>query len=692
MPQQTKIFRVFVSSTFTDMQMERSILQKDAFPRLEKFCEEKGARFQAVDLRWGVNEESQLNQKTLQICFNEIARCQKISPKPNFVILLGEKYGWQPIPEIIPEAEITQILSLLRGNDKSLIEKWYRLDENAVPPEYVLQPRKDDQKDYKTWEPAEKELRNILSNIIRNSSDKLNFSPEQKIRYFASATHQEIIRGALNVPEGIENPEKHVFAFSRTITGLPFDESAKGFIDLADNHFDKSGKDAIDELKTTLKRKLGREHFVEYEGRWEEGKLFMEESDLQKFSNDVYEKLSAVIGEQLSSVVDKDEITHESRLHSEFKTKLTEHFCGRSEILQSLNEYLDKTSDNKVFAMIGDSGSGKSSVMAEIVRQSEEKFRNAAIVFRFIGTSSRSSNIISLLQSVCGQIAKEFDTTLEALAGEGRDKSLYDLNGLTEILRKSLALATSQKPVFIFLDALDQLSDTDNAKSLYWLPRELPPNTRMIVSALPEMKPQLGNYDPVVLPVLPVEEATKILDRWMNSISRKLTPAQKKEVLNKFSLKGLPIYLKLAFERAKKWNSYTENFVLEDDVKGIINGFIDMLEAEHTKDFVRDSICLMLCGRYQGLAENEILEIFAFDKDLWKQFLDRTHKDHRDEIIRMKEELEKDKKFMKIPIAVWSRLYLDLEPYLTERDADGVPIITFFHRQFNEVLRERYGL
>ncbi len=58
MPQQTKIFRVFVSSTFTDMQKERSILQRDAFPRLEKFCEEKGARFQAVDLRWGVNEES----------------------------------------------------------------------------------------------------------------------------------------------------------------------------------------------------------------------------------------------------------------------------------------------------------------------------------------------------------------------------------------------------------------------------------------------------------------------------------------------------------------------------------------------------------------------------------------------------------------------------------------------------------
>jgi hypothetical protein len=57
MPQQTKIFRVFVSSTFTDMKEERRILQKNVFPKLEKFCEENGAKFQAVDLRWGVNEE-----------------------------------------------------------------------------------------------------------------------------------------------------------------------------------------------------------------------------------------------------------------------------------------------------------------------------------------------------------------------------------------------------------------------------------------------------------------------------------------------------------------------------------------------------------------------------------------------------------------------------------------------------------
>ncbi|MBK9681526.1 MAG: DUF4062 domain-containing protein [Saprospiraceae bacterium] len=81
MPQQTKIFRVFISSTFTDMREERRILPKEVFPKLEKFCETKHAKFQAVDLRWGVNEETTLKQETLELCLKEIDRCQKISPK-----------------------------------------------------------------------------------------------------------------------------------------------------------------------------------------------------------------------------------------------------------------------------------------------------------------------------------------------------------------------------------------------------------------------------------------------------------------------------------------------------------------------------------------------------------------------------------------------------------------------------------
>lgn len=688
MPQQTKIFRVFVSSTFTDMKLERSILQRDAFPKLEKFCEEKGAKFQAVDLRWGVNEESSLNQKTLQICFNEIARCQKISPKPNFLILLGDKYGWQPIPEIIPEDEMNAILGVLDGRDKALTQKWYHLDENAIPAEYVLQP-KGEQKDYLYWEPIEKDLRNIL----RAAAEILKFPSEQRIKYFASATHQEIIRGALNPPEDSESPEKHVFAFSRTIAKIPKDKSAAGFIDLVDDIPDEDSKTKLDELKKELLKKLGVDHFKKYDGEWKNGTLHIGEKELQQFNDDVLEKLKNIINEQLALVVDKDEINHEVKLHGEFKTRLTEHFEGREDILKTIQSYLDDQSEKRVMSLIGASGTGKSSVMAQTVKLNENK--GATIVYRFIGTTSGSSNIMSLLQSICGEIARAYGIDAKTLAREGDEKAWYDMIGLSDVLRKCLALATEQKPILLFLDSLDQLSDTDNAKGLYWLPRELPDHARLVVSTLPELEPVLNATYKEPLLLLPVEQAKKILGKWFSSIHRSLTKEQEGLVINSFSKKQLPIYLKLAFEKARKWHSYDNKHSLKEDVAGIINDYFKDLEVEHDEDFVRNTVCYLLSGRYQGLEENELLEILAFDPDYWDIFL-KKNKHHEDDLKRLKSELEKSKDgqrgYMKIPIAVWSRLYLDLEPFLTERDADGVPIITFFHRQFNEVLRVRYEI
>ena len=63
MPIATRTFRVFVSSTFEDMKEERDALQRDVFPKLRKLCEQHGARFQAIDLRWGVRDEAALDQK-----------------------------------------------------------------------------------------------------------------------------------------------------------------------------------------------------------------------------------------------------------------------------------------------------------------------------------------------------------------------------------------------------------------------------------------------------------------------------------------------------------------------------------------------------------------------------------------------------------------------------------------------------
>jgi NACHT domain- and WD repeat-containing protein len=88
----SKTFRIFVSSTFNDLKEERNMLQAGAFRRLRDTCTQSGARFQAIDLRWGVSQEAGRDQQTMKICLSEIARCQRVTKD---LAILGEKRGRQ---------------------------------------------------------------------------------------------------------------------------------------------------------------------------------------------------------------------------------------------------------------------------------------------------------------------------------------------------------------------------------------------------------------------------------------------------------------------------------------------------------------------------------------------------------------------------------------------------------------------
>ena len=89
-PRQREI-RVFISSTFRDMQEEREELVKQIFPQLRRLCESRGVTWGEVDLRWGVPDEAKAEGKVLPLCLQEIEHC-----RPYFIGVLGERYGWIP--------------------------------------------------------------------------------------------------------------------------------------------------------------------------------------------------------------------------------------------------------------------------------------------------------------------------------------------------------------------------------------------------------------------------------------------------------------------------------------------------------------------------------------------------------------------------------------------------------------------
>ena len=87
MSQTWKTVRVFISSTFRDMQSERDRLVRFVFPKLRQELLQRRIHLVDVDLRWGVTSE----QDALSVCREVVDEC-----RPRFLCMLGGRYGWVP--------------------------------------------------------------------------------------------------------------------------------------------------------------------------------------------------------------------------------------------------------------------------------------------------------------------------------------------------------------------------------------------------------------------------------------------------------------------------------------------------------------------------------------------------------------------------------------------------------------------
>jgi hypothetical protein len=74
----------------------------------------------------------------LRICFDELERCRALSPDCFLLIQLGARYGSYILPPSIPLSLAERLLAQHSPEEQARFNAAYRLDENAVPPEYVL--------------------------------------------------------------------------------------------------------------------------------------------------------------------------------------------------------------------------------------------------------------------------------------------------------------------------------------------------------------------------------------------------------------------------------------------------------------------------------------------------------------------------------------------------------------------------
>lgn len=690
MEQVGRTFRIFVSSTFEDMEEERNALQRNVFPRLKALCAERGRRFQAIDLRWGVSEEAGRDQKTMSICLEELRRCQRVTPRPNFIVLLGDRYGWRPLPEAIGEAEFNDLLEKVADDhDKELLLQHYELDLNAIPHiqegdehhVYFLKPRVLDIPDGSTPEEEEeakelesgewKKIESRLSAVLRDASCELDLDPDQRLKYLASATEQEIEEGAFKV----EDAREHVFCFFRKID--PLSESKT-------NEVDPEAQERLQELKDRLRDRLPKEHLFAYSKTTS--------NQIDAFCDAAHEALVGIIAEEMEASGEINSYERELEEQNAFCTERASFFTGRKATLKAIADFIE--GPGGVMTLYGEGGIGKSAVIARAVQLAHEDPMKARIIYRFIGATPNSTDIRALLEGICRQVARAYNV-------EEDIKQTYE--DLVQDFPKKLELATEEEPLIIFLDSLDQLSEAYNAHNLAWLPLKanLPAHVYIVLSTRPDagLEALRSKYlEKVVVEIgpMPLEEGEETIRLWLENAGRTLKESQREEVISKFLAStrkaksksksskreqgGNPLYLRMAFNEAKLWTSSREGVVLAPDVGGIIRDLYGRLsdEANHGAAFTSRALGYLAASRC-GLSEDEIIEILSRDKEIIKSFEQRRSPG-----------TPSFSELGVLPVAVWSRFYFDLAPYLTEASAENTSLLAFYHRELKEVAAGDY--
>lgn len=705
MPRERRTFRLFVSSTFADLKAERNALQEHVFPQIRRLALLSDCRFQDIDLRWGVSDEAALDQRTMRICLQEVRNCQDATPRPNFVVLLGDRYGWCPLPSEIPADEFA-LFRDAAGAD-SLLADWYARDDNAVPPVFYLKPRRRGTifEDYDTWS---REVERPLRGIIRAGLASL--PADRRTFYDASATEHEIRRGAL-----VQDAREHVFCFFRSISGLP-ETGASEYRDLGDDgRQDPEAAARLARLKDELEQQLGP-NVRRYSASWQDrrvtgppdracqvlldrllprltsgdGAVDWAELDALKaswlsdlpdessaadpaagitldhlpgFCADVFLRLSRVILGEIASQRARDPLDEETSAHADFGRSRSRHFAGRRAGLDAIDRYLSGPARTPL-VVAGESGSGKTAFLAHAADRTAARRASAEVITRFIGATPESADGRSLLDGIWRDIARRY--------GLPDDTATRTYRDLARGFPERLAVATAERPLVVVLDALDQLAPTDRANALGWLPRVLPPDVYLVASTTPgegtaAVERRLGAQAIIPLDDLGIREGLRLLETWLAEAGRRLTRSQRRKILEGFRGCRLPLYLKLAFEAAREWTSDDKDARIGPDIPSLIDALFGRLadEGNHGGDMVARSLAYLAASRH-GLTEDELVLLLSRDHDVMAAFRRRS---------------PKSPPVGRLPVVVWSRLFHDLKAYLARQHADGTTVLTFYHQQ-----------
>lgn len=319
-----------------------------------------------------------------------------------------------------------------------------------------------------------------------------------------------------------------------------------------------------------------------YPARWDaERARFVE---LEDFGERVYGDLLASITAEFGEPDAGDE---EGAAQEQFVVDRAAGFVGSGRLAMLDDLLAWATGDGPpTRGVVGESGLGKSALLAQLCRQLDES--GVRCIRHFVGASAGSTSLRASLRRLCHMLGED-------KPGDGID----ELQQCLEHLLHTVPCGAPSRTVLI-IDGLDQMDPADGAWSLGWLPRLAGGNARILASAasghatadaLERRVDSLDRLGPFT-----DADAEQMFDQHHERYRQQLSAAQRTALMAKAE-GDRPLYLSVALAQLRTFGRFETLSAQIAALPGTIDGLFSWLLGErlaHDPGLVDDGG--RLCG------------------------------------------------------------------------------------------------
>ena len=388
-------------------------------------------------------------------------------------------------------------------------------------------------------------------------------------------------------------------------------------------------QDKLDMLKTDFEKAVGGHRIKKYDVNWRPGGINVKDDLHREYLDKMALEFVADVKKVIQVNIQQSEVSHRHHTlysevvqHTQTCTRHVSTFCGRKELLSCVQDYiLDKNRCTKPLVIHGPPDSGKSALLSMVISLLPHWLKGDCVsIFRYLGSTTESNDLVKLLCSICLQISAVY--SLEPPPPPHRTSPNLLLHYLLHHLDQVSKHNQEKRPLVILLDGLDAMNLSYRAESLFWLPNTCPPGVSIIVTVNTEctfimdrLYKYVGRMDNFIsVGSMSVEETHNIATKCLQVSNRSLTTDQRGSLFDILTQCPGPMFGQLMATLAIQWDSWTEvsRETLPGDENDAISRLLYSLEDKFGPHLVKRTLSALSLLEH-GLSETELQDVVAVD-------------------------------------------------------------------------------